>query len=67
MHGKGGSDGFWMALIEIMVLVGILIEKEETPTTTKQWLICNEYESIVLYLTMDGLSLDRYKSFRKKL
>ena len=61
------TDGFGMSLIEIMVLVGILIEKEETPTTTKQWLICNEYESIVLYLTMDGLSLDRYKSFRKKL
>jgi hypothetical protein len=60
------TDGFGIALIEILVMVRILKEERLSETHTK-WTACNNYNEKRLYLTMDGLSLDRHRLFKKKL
>jgi hypothetical protein len=66
LQDKISTDGFGMTLIEILVMVGILKEERLSETCTK-WTACNNFNEKRLYLTMDGLSLDRYKLFKKKL
>jgi hypothetical protein len=47
-------------------MIGILKEERLSETRTK-WTACNNFNDKKLYLTMDGLSLDRHRSFKKKL
>jgi hypothetical protein len=60
---KISIDGFGMALIEILVMVGILKEERLSEIHTK-WTACNNFNEKRLDLTMDGLSLDMYRSFK---
>ena len=55
-----------MAIIEVLVIVGILIEETNGYGVTT-WTLGNNYNEKRLYLCMDGLSLDRHHLFKKKL
>ena len=63
-------EGFGMAIIELMTLVGILevhYSSNKTGDTIAHWDLCDGWDSQVLYLFMDGLSLDRHRTFQKRL
>jgi hypothetical protein len=58
--------GYGMAIIEVLVMIGILIEEKNDNQVTR-WTLSNDYEHKRLYLCMDGLSLDCHRSFKNKL
>ena len=60
------TDGYDMAIIEILCLSGILI-KVKGYGDSYSWELNKEWEEKTVYLCMDGLSLDRHRSFQKKL
>ena len=60
------TDGFGMAVIELLCLVGILHEEKISDTYTKWELDCN-WEDRRMFLCINGLSLDRHRHFQKKL
>ena len=60
------TNGYGMAIIEILCLSGLLIHTT-TESLVESWDLVNDWESRTVYLCMDGLSLDRHRSFQKKL
>ena len=60
------ANGYGMAIIEILCLSGLLIHTT-TESLVESWDLVNDWESRTVYLCMDGLSLDRHRSFQKKL
>ena len=61
------TNGYGMAVVEILELSGI-VKKTQTPyDDTPFWKLSDNYKDKILYLSMDGLSLDRHRSFKKKL
>ena len=60
------TDGFGMAVIELLCLVGILHEEKVSDTYTK-WELDRSWEDRRMFLCIDGLSLDRHRHFQKKL
>ena len=55
-----------MAIIELMCLSGMLIHNI-SDMEVESWDLVKDWEEGTLYLYMDGLSLDRYRSLQKKL
>ena len=66
MRDEIKTDGYGMAIIELLCLSGILL-----PTSKQNdvgtWELNEKWEGKTLYLCMDGLSLDRHRSFQRKL
>ena len=60
------TDGFGMAVIELLCLVGILHEEKVSTTYTK-WELDRDWDKRRMFLCIDGLSLDRHRHFQKKL
>ena len=60
------TDGFGMAAIELLCLVGILHEEKVSDTYTK-WDLDPNWHERRMFLCIDGLSLDRHRHFQKKL
>ena len=61
---------YGMALIEVMTMCGLLVDKTKIDSTGKKkpkWNIAEDYEERTMYLCMDGLSLDRHRSLEKRL
>ena len=65
LHDEIRTDGYGMALIDLLVHIGIL-EKTETNGNTR-WNACNDYASKTIYLCLDGLSVDRHRCFFRKI
>ena len=59
------TDGFGMAVIELLCLVGILHEEKISNTYTK-WELDKNWDQRRMFLCVDGLSLDRHRHFQKK-
>ena len=69
LHDEIKTDGYGMALIELLTTVGI-IDKLSVISGDKvnsRWELSNNWKEKNLYLCLDGLSLDRHRSFNKKL
>ena len=66
MRDEIKTDGYGMAIIELLCLSGILlpISKHNDVVT---WELNEKWKGKTLYLCMDGLSLDRHRSFQRKL
>ena len=60
------TDGYGMAIIEILCLSGVLL-KVKGYKDSYTWELHKDWEEKTVYLCMDGLSLDRHRSFQKKL
>ena len=60
------TNGYGMAIIELLCLSGILIHTI-CDVGGDSWVLVKDWEDRTLYLCMDGLSLDRHRSFQKKL
>ena len=60
------TNGYGMAIIEILCLAGLLIH-EVSDNGMETWALCKDWEKRQVYLCMDGLSLDRHRSFQRKL
>ena len=58
------TNGYGMAIIELMCLSGILIHTV-TDSGVESWDLVRDWDERTLYLCMDGLSLDRHRSFQK--
>ena len=64
------TDGYGMTMIKLLCLSVILtnIEREtNSAVDSATWTLSSNWEKKVLYLCMDGLSLDRHRSFQRKL
>ena len=59
------TDDFGIAVIELICIVGIL--QRVDINSYPQWNLVAGWEDKVMYLCMDGLSLDRHRSFQKRL
>ena len=57
---------YGMAVIEMLVLVGILVESSNDNGTI-MWKTSPDYEERMLFLFVDGLSFDRHRYFVKQL
>ena len=60
------TNGYGMAIIEILCLSGLLIHVT-SDLGVESWELCNDWDKRQVYLCMDGLSLDRHRSFQRKL
>ena len=60
------TNGYGMAIIEILCMAGLLLHIT-SPNGMEYWELCEDWEGKVVYLCMDGLSLDRHRSFQNKL
>jgi len=60
------TDGFGMAVIELLCLVGILHEEQVSDTYIK-WELDRNWKQRKMILCVDGLSLDRHRHFQKKM
>ena len=60
------TNGYGMAIIEILCMAGLLLHIT-SHNGMEYWELCDDWESKVVYLCMDGLSLDRHRSFQNKL
>ena len=56
------TDGYGMAIIEILCLSGILI-KVKMYGDTFAWELNPKWNEKTVYICMDGLSLDRHRCF----
>ncbi len=62
------TSGFGMAIIELLVLIGVLVEEKNEHDGTVSWTLGEKASTkLFLYLCIDGLSLDRHRSFKKRL
>ena len=61
------TDGFGMAVIEILVYAGILVKTTDDRTKQLSWCLSTSWKRKNLFLCLDGLSLERHKSFQKRL
>ena len=66
MRDEIKTDGYGMAIIELLCLSGILLQISKHNNVTT-WELNKKWEGKTLYLCMDGLSLDRHRSFRRNL
>ena len=60
------TDGFGMAVIELLCLVGILHEEKISNIYIK-WKLDLNWDQRRMFLCIDGLFLDRHRHFQKKL
>ena len=60
------TSGYGIAVIELLILVGILVEKD-FGKNDKRWYLAPDYSKRRLILAVDGLSMDRHRGFQKKL
>ena len=60
------TDGYGMAIIELLCLSGVLSQTSRYEDVIT-WDLNEKWEDKTLYLCMDGLSLDRHRSFQRKL
>lgn len=60
------TEGYGVAVIELLILVGILIETTINDEY-KRWDLCRDYKERCLILAVDGLSMDRHLGFQRKL
>ena len=68
LHDEIKTDGYGMALIELMTLVGILTKTDgNTNNERSVWVLSSNWMDKTMYICLDGLSLDRHRSFCKKL
>ena len=67
LHDEIKTDGYGMAVIELLELVGILIRTKDQQGNTKGWELHRDWEKKRLYLCVDGLSLERHRLFQKKV
>ena len=67
LHDEIKTDGYGMALIELLVQVGLLDELIDVITGVKTWKACHNYDKKIVYLCLDGLSIDRHRCFYRKL
>ena len=58
------TDGYGMALIEILRLSGILIQVNQEDDAC-EWVLNKEWEAKTLCICIDRLSLDRHRLFQK--
>ena len=64
------NDGFERAILELLELAGIMRKKSVTTkkgSTIDQWCLTQKYKEKKMYLCMDGLSLERYRSLERNL
>ena len=65
------NDGFERATLELLELLGILCKKSVTNKKgiiiIDKWNMTTNYEEKRMYLCMDGLSLERYRSLERNL
>ena len=63
------TDGYGMAMIELLCLSGILLKSKRdinSAVDNTSWTLSENWWKKTLYLCMDGLSLDRHRSFQRK-
>ena len=60
------TKGYGMAVVELLVTTGIM-KCINYPDACSQWVLTENYSNKLIYLCMDGLSLERHRSFMKKL
>ena len=62
------NKGYGMALIKLLTLVGLLnYAVQPTETTDPSWILCDDIDEKLLYLCLDGMSINRHRSFKKSL
>ena len=66
LRDKIRTNGYSMAIIENLYMDGLL-SHIKSKNYMEYWELCDGWETKVVYLCMDGLSLDRHRSFQKKL
>ena len=66
LHDEIKTDGYGMAVIELLTLVGILI-RSSTDCNIDSWELSKDWNKKTMILCLDGLSIDRHRSFMKKL
>ena len=54
-----------MATIELICIFGMLVEKKQK--NVPAWHACEDYQNKLIHLCLDCLSLDRGRSFQKRL
>jgi hypothetical protein len=67
LHDEIKTDGYGMAILDLLSLVGILIAEKNIESGKMKWLLSDGYQNKTMYLCLDGLSLDRHRSFTHKL
>ena len=67
LHDEIKTDGYGMALIELLVQIGLLVEKKDVDMDIKVWKACENYKTKTVYLCLDGLSIDCHYCFYRKL
>ena len=60
------TDGYGMAIIELLCLLGVLFQTSRYKDVIT-WDLNKKWEDKTLYLCMDGVSLDRHRLFQRKL
>ena len=60
------TNGYGMAVVELLVSTGIM-KCVPIPQACCKWVLTSDYHKKIIYLCMDGLSLERHRSFMKKL
>ena len=66
LHDEIKTDGYGMAVIELLTLVGILV-RSSSDNDIDRWELSNDWNKKTMILCLDGLSIDRHRSFMKKL
>ena len=59
------TDGYGMCVIELMTLHGILLKTNNNNNT--RWTLADKWQQKSMIICLDGLSLDRHRSFQNKL
>ena len=67
LHDEIRTDGYGMALIELLVHLGLLYEYNDIHSGIKRWEACKDFEKKTVYLCLDGLSIERHRCFYRKL
>jgi hypothetical protein len=67
LHDEIKTDGYGMAILDLLSLVGILIAEKDIESGKMKWSLSDGYQNKTMYLCLDGLSLDRHRSFTQKL
>ena len=65
LHNEIKTDGYGMALIDLLVHIGLLEICELNGC--KKWTVCDNYKDKTVYLCLDGLSVDRHRCFFRKM
>jgi len=65
LHDEIRTDGYGMALIDLLEHVGMLQKSVINGRT--RWNACDDYKVKTVYLCLDGLSVDRHRCFFRKI